>query len=392
MTKILTVDDSRAVRMIVSKHARELGFEVDEAEDGEQGLMKMEDEKFDLVVLDITMPNLDGPGTLTRMREGGNDTPVLMLTSESKRSIIAGLMKSGISDYILKPFKPAELQQKMLKALKMEGRAPAGGEAPVVAVAPAVAAKTESDSGPPEAGSAGKQFVDILVIDDMDNVQKRLRTLLPEHLSLNGALNAQAALATCRERVFRMILVDNDIPDVSSAALMRQCRLLQPHAAILSLALRTNNDIQKEAREAGFDGVLYKPFNPEGIEDFLLKYFDNQDVLSEDDNVVKVLPFKGREARIPGYFIQLGTLLSKSIQKAAEACFGEMIVDITALPAIPDKVARLVMEARERAQKMGIELRLVGSPELAKMLKQVADTADIPLFSTVAEAVAGKAA
>ena len=51
MTKILTVDDSRAVRMIVSKHARELGFEVDEAEDGEQGLMKMEDDQPKLPIV-----------------------------------------------------------------------------------------------------------------------------------------------------------------------------------------------------------------------------------------------------------------------------------------------------------------------------------------------------
>src|SRR5438874_1771483 len=101
MPKILTVDDSRAVRMIVAKQVREMGFEVEEAEDGEQGLLKLEDEVYDLVVLDITMPVLDGPGMLARMREGGNQTPVLMLTSESKRSIIAQLMKSGITDYIL---------------------------------------------------------------------------------------------------------------------------------------------------------------------------------------------------------------------------------------------------------------------------------------------------
>ena len=392
MTKILTVDDSRAVRMIVSKHARELGFEVDEAEDGEQGLLKMEDEQFDLVVLDITMPNLDGPGTLAKMREGGNTTPVLMLTSESKRSIIAGLMKLGISDYILKPFKPAELQSKMLKALKMEGRSPTAEVAAEAVVAPTSAPAAKADSDPGDAGGVAKQFVDILVIDDMDNVQKRLRALLPEHLSLNGVLNAQAALTACRERVFRVILLDTDIPDVNSAALMRQCRLLQPHAAFLALALRNNDQAQVEAKETGFDGVLFKPFNPEGVEDFLMRYFDNQDIIAEDGNIVKVVPFKGREARLPGYFIQLGSLVGKSTQKVAEACFAELILDVTGLPLILDKVARLVMDSRERATKMGVELRLVGSPELAKTLKQVVDTADVPVFASVAEAAAGKAA
>src|SRR6185369_8787074 len=140
MPRILTVDDSRAVRMIVTKQVKQLGFEVEEAEDGAQGLAQLEESKFDLVVLDVTMPVLDGPGMLAKLRERGDQTPVLMLTSESKRSIVAGLMKMGISDYILKPFKPEELHAKILKALKMDAGAPApvsAGEA--AASAPATA-------------------------------------------------------------------------------------------------------------------------------------------------------------------------------------------------------------------------------------------------------------
>jgi DNA-binding response OmpR family regulator len=86
MARILTVDDSKAIRSIVGKQVAELGFEVDDAEDGLLGLAKLEELTYDLVILDVTMPNLDGPGMLAKMREAGNKTPVLMLTSESKRS------------------------------------------------------------------------------------------------------------------------------------------------------------------------------------------------------------------------------------------------------------------------------------------------------------------
>src|SRR3954453_19815800 len=89
MARILTVDDSRSVRMIVVREVQSMGHEVEEAEDGEKGLEKLEAGSFDLVILDVTMPVLDGPGMLAKMRERGNKTPVLMLTSESKRSIIA---------------------------------------------------------------------------------------------------------------------------------------------------------------------------------------------------------------------------------------------------------------------------------------------------------------
>src|SRR3954452_4429562 len=117
MHRVLTIDNSRAVRMLVAKQARELRCEVDEAEDGAAGLVKLEAQRYSMVVLDLTMPVLDGPGMLAAMRARGDQTPVLVLTSESKRSVVAGLLKLGITDYILKPFKSEELQSKMLKIL-----------------------------------------------------------------------------------------------------------------------------------------------------------------------------------------------------------------------------------------------------------------------------------
>jgi len=88
MPRILTVDDSRAIRMIVGKQLQPLGFEIGEAEDGNDGLAKMQGSHYDLVILDVTMPNLDGPGMLAKLRGGGDKTPVLMLTSEAKTAIV----------------------------------------------------------------------------------------------------------------------------------------------------------------------------------------------------------------------------------------------------------------------------------------------------------------
>src|SRR5438067_1568121 len=120
MPTILTIDDSRAIRAIIAKQITEYGFDLDEAEDGEQGLAKLEEMRFDLVLLDVTMPVLDGPGMLERLRARGDHTPVIMLTSESKRSVVASVMRLGIEDYILKPFRPEELRKKMFKALRRE--------------------------------------------------------------------------------------------------------------------------------------------------------------------------------------------------------------------------------------------------------------------------------
>ncbi len=383
MTRVLTVDDSRAIRNIVQKQLTECGFEVDEAEDGEKGLAALAECHYDLVVLDITMPVLDGPGMLARMREGGDKTPVLMLTSESKRAIIANCMKLGMEDYILKPFTSDELRSKVFKVLKHDGSA-AGLSKAAPAGAASLAAAPATSTGSVDAGP--KALVDVLVIDDMENVQRKLRTLLPPSLSMHAAMSAQAALQACRDKVCRVILIDTDMPDVNSVALMNQLRALQGHAAILAMPLRSANDVEKEAKQNGFDGCLVKPFQPDALEDLLLKYFDNQDLITCEDNVMRVGGFAGKDERLDRYYGRVVELSSAALEKVAAACFDDAIFDITQLPAKADKVARTVLEIQKQAKKLGLALRIAGTPELGKLLSGLTDTATIPFFASVSEA------
>ena len=210
MPRILTVDDSRAIRMIVSKQVLELGFEVEEAEDGNEGLKKLQAGTFDLVLLDVTMPNLDGPGMLMKMREANNRTPVVMLTSESKTSIVTALMKLGIGDYILKPFKADELRAKLLKALRLPADFAAAAKAPhAAAEAPAHGAPAPLPAQGASVSARGK--VDILVIDDIENVHKKLRTMIPSTIAVDGCLNVVEGLALARVRAYKLILIDAEI-------------------------------------------------------------------------------------------------------------------------------------------------------------------------------------
>jgi len=380
MARILTVDDSRSVRMIVVREVQSMGHEVDEAEDGEKGLEKLQAGSYDLVILDVTMPVLDGPGMLAKMRERGNKTPVLMLTSESKRSIIAALMKSGISDYILKPFKPEELQAKIKKALHLTGD-PSSEDAALAAL-PSASPASAGAVSPAE----GKLGVDILVVDDMENVQKRLRQMVPENITMKGVLNAQTALTICRERVFRVILMDNDMPDVNSTSLMRQIRVLQPRTVILAMFVRTNANVADLAKKSGFDGSILKPFDAGAVDDFIGQYFNTQELVTKDDNVLKISAFRGRENRMDAYFNDVTNTVTKISEDVAAACYAEVIVDINAVPAASDRFVRLILEMKSRVTKMGLELRLVGSPDVAKTLKNYSDTADVPLFPSIGEA------
>jgi two-component system cell cycle response regulator len=316
---------------------------------------------------------------LKRMREGGDKTPVLMLTSESKRSIMVDVMKLGIEDYILKPFKPEELKAKIVKVLKIRG----GSD---IVEGTATAAPHVDVSAPRETATQGKQFIDVCVIDDMENVQKKLRGFLPNHLSLNGCTSAHSALSMARERVYRVVLVDTEIPDVNSVALMNQIRLLQPHAALIALSLRTVGDAEKQAEVDGYDGCLLKPFNQNNIEDFLLRFFDNQEVLFVEDNVLKTGANQGGDDRVERYYRRLATLIPPALEKVAAACFDDVILDITQAPLRPDHTPRLLIEMEKQAKHNGLGLRLVGTKEGQALLKQFSDTATIAFHASLADA------
>jgi len=389
MPRILTIDDSSTIRSIITKQMSDLGFEVDHAEDGQQGLAKLEEISVDLILLDVTMPVMDGPTMLTALRERGDHTPVIMLTSESKRSIVAGAVKLGIEDYILKPFKPDELRGKVMKALKLDGSGGAAAAGPVAAnpsVASASAASASSGSGAP---GASRQFIDILVVDDMENVHKKLRGLLPQHVSMNGCVSAREALQMCQERVYRVVVIDLVIPDVNSVALMNQLRALQPHAVMVALALRSAGEGAGDVKGQGFTDVVYKPFEAAAVEDFLSKHFEVDDVLSVDGNVLSCAAFAGKEDKLDRYFTRLRTLCHESLEKLASACYDDTIFDLSAVPLRNDKIVRLLMDSDKEAKKLGISLRLVGTPEIKKVLGAVMETSTMPFFASRADAQSG---
>jgi DNA-binding response OmpR family regulator len=374
MPIVLTVDDSRAVRTIVSKQVRDLGFEVQEAEDGVQGLAKLADTRFDLVILDVTMPNMDGPTMLAKLREGGNTTPVIMLTSESKRSVVAGAMKSGITDYILKPFKPEELRAKILAVMQGDDgavqAAPAGGAAaPAAAPAP-----------------AGKEPVDLLLVDDMENVHKRLRGMVPQALTMKAFTTGPAALSAARDAACKVVIVDTEIPEVNSAVLAQQLKVLQPGATFVALALRTANDQTKELKEQGFADVLYKPFTQDHVEDFLAQYFDNQDSLVAQENVLRVAPFTGKPERLEKWFGRLGQLFPTVLSQLAAACHDSVVVDLGTMPPEGDRLAKLLISVSRQARDMGMELTLVGSPDTQKLLAGFEETSSMRFCASVEEA------
>jgi len=127
MATVLVVDDERNIVELTRLYLSNDGYTVLSAYDGLEALEMIREERPDLVVLDIMLPNLDGWELCRRLRQGGNDVPIIMLTARGEDvDRIVGL-ELGADDYVVKPFNPRELVARVKAVLRRstgENRAP----------------------------------------------------------------------------------------------------------------------------------------------------------------------------------------------------------------------------------------------------------------------------
>ncbi len=111
--KFLVVDDSATMRRIVINSLQRIGYtEVVEAEDGQQALDRC-DASVGMVITDWNMPNMSGLDFARALRAKGSTTPILMVTTRSVREDIVAAVEAGVNNYIVKPFTPQVLKEKI---------------------------------------------------------------------------------------------------------------------------------------------------------------------------------------------------------------------------------------------------------------------------------------
>ncbi|NVL90038.1 MAG: sigma-54-dependent Fis family transcriptional regulator [Desulfobacterales bacterium] len=120
--KILVVDDEAVVRSAIIRVLEGSGLTVKEAHDGDQCLEMMAGESFDIVLLDIKMPGMDGIEVLKQIRKGYPDTVVIMITGYPSIESAVESTKSGAMDYLVKPFRADDLENLVLKAQQITAK------------------------------------------------------------------------------------------------------------------------------------------------------------------------------------------------------------------------------------------------------------------------------
>lgn len=123
MTKILVVDDESKIREMIRKYAEYEGFSVNEACDGLEAVDKAAASSYDLIVMDIMMPNLDGFSACREIRKNQPEIPVIMLSALGEEYDKIHGFDLGVDDYVVKPFSPKELMMRIHAILKRTSQA-----------------------------------------------------------------------------------------------------------------------------------------------------------------------------------------------------------------------------------------------------------------------------
>ncbi len=114
--KFLAVDDSPTMRRIIVNTLKRIGYtDVVEASNGKEALAKLYSEKIDFIITDWNMPEMDGLEFVNAIKADDNykDLPILMITTRGVKEDIIDAMKAGVSSYIVKPFSPQTLKEKI---------------------------------------------------------------------------------------------------------------------------------------------------------------------------------------------------------------------------------------------------------------------------------------
>ncbi|NMM54091.1 response regulator transcription factor [Paenibacillus aquistagni] len=117
VNRILVVDDEERIRRLLRMYLEKEGFAITEAEDGEEALRRAINEDFDLILLDLMLPGIDGIEVTTRLRQV-KSTPIIMLTAKGEEMNRVQGFEVGADDYVVKPFSPREVIYRVKAVLR----------------------------------------------------------------------------------------------------------------------------------------------------------------------------------------------------------------------------------------------------------------------------------
>jgi two-component system, cell cycle response regulator len=366
--KILTIDDSKTIRMIIAKAFRSFDCEVLNAANGVEGLAIAGKERPDIIILDLTMPIMDGYETLTKLKSDPDlkAIPVVMLTAEAGRENVLRIAKQGVRDYVIKPFKEDLILERVARIIDLK---PKG----------VVQSKARRFDDP----------ITMLVVDDKPAIPEQIRSgLRGTNWTIHGRAQSGEAVDFCGHNLPDVILISLSLPENTGFTLFQMLRANTKTKAtpIFALCVKTALEDQTRAQQLGMSGVITKPIDFEDLKskisralnlDTSYKYFQERDGLM----VLTLPPNFG-----PTVSNEIGTHLRAKFADAVDSGIDRVIIDFSLVRAADISLIRLGIEVIQLCQELSLKHRIIGSEAISQECKNYEETKDWRFVNSYDEA------
>lgn len=349
--KILTVDDSKSIRFIIAKAFKEHEVELLEAENGSVGLELAKTKVPDIILLDITMPVMDGIEMLCKLKENlaTKQIPVIMLTAEGSKDKVVKVAKIGIRDYIVKPFEEATLVDKVNRVVPLTKKTPS-----------LVFPKSLQDP------------CRIFILEEKETIIQQLKeAMTPINWTIEFAHSPEDALQHCARFSPHVVIVSLSLPEQMGLNFIKLAKKFPhlKHSIFLSLAVKTDTISQDKASQLGYLDCIYKPIILEDVEKKImhsLKLNLTHNYYSQTENalVIKIPENDSKE------IIHISHTIDSEITQAVDDGLTCIVMDLNNLNQLSLTVIKLICEAEQICQKLSLNFLLIASPDLLKEAKK----------------------
>jgi two-component system cell cycle response regulator len=358
MRNVLTIDDSKVVRTMVTRHLQPYTCTVKEAQNGLEGLEAARQHQPDLILLDVTMPVMDGRETLAEIRKDPEiqATPIIMLTAESGRDLVLEIARLGVKGYIVKPFTKEIFEAEVDKVLGKGGTVPG-----------------------PDAVATPTNHGCVLVVDDSERVLEMVKTTLAQTVQVLTAGSGKEAVERYAERRPGVVLVDLVMPDMDGFETF--ARLKERGASdcrFVAIAVRGDQKAAEKAREAGFVAIIEKPIQADALVALVTAGTDAAEETSES--------FVDEEAGCPVLrmpdslaksFARFQPAARKILRTLAEDGNDRVIFDLSAVTVVNTALVKCVVDLMSRALTMGLKTAVCAPSEtVVSALRELRETRD----------------
>jgi two-component system cell cycle response regulator len=367
--KILTVDDDKVIRLVVSTAFRPFACKILEAADGMEGLALVDRERPDLILLDNDMPVMDGTEMLTRLKANPKtrNIPVLMLTANSRRDSVARILRLGVKDYLVKPFTQEGMLERVgrIIALKAQGER-------------ATRVKRSDER------------LQILVVDDKPAIiDFILKGFAGTPWQAQAVTQPAEALEACKRTMPDIVLISLSLPGGAGFTLFRMLRATAETKALPSLGLcvRTALQEQAEAQQIGFTGIVTKPIDLAGLRQEIIRALglDTSHLYFQQRNETLLISLPASFNQLVASEITLH--LREKVCEAVDAGLNRLVIDLSQLQAMDVIVLKLGLEVIQLCSEFDLHYALVGSENVSGECANYQETMDWKFARSFDEAI-----